>query len=51
MMQRRAAEAVPVWLKIGRFDEARKLALQHKDKQPELLKMVTNAGGASLGSS
>ena len=39
-----AAEAVPVWLQIGRLDEARRVAMQHKDKQPELLKLVTDAG-------
>lgn len=37
-----AAEAVPTWLRIGRIDEARRVALAHKEKQPELLKMVTN---------
>ena len=36
-----AAEAVPMWLRIGRVDEARRVAIQHKDRQPELLKMVT----------
>ena len=43
-----AAEAVPVWLKIGRIDDARRVALQHKEKQPELLRLVTDAvmGGA-----
>ena len=38
-----AAEAVPVWITLGRIDEARRVALQYKDKQPELLKMVTEA--------
>ena len=47
------AEAVPVWLTIGRVDEARRVALAHKDRQPQLLRMVTDqlAGGADGGPS
>ena len=32
-----------MWITLGRIDEARRVALQYKDKQPELLKMVTEA--------
>lgn len=46
-----AAEAVPVWIKIDRLDDARRVALMHKDKQPELLKLVTDhmSSGSSGG--
>ena len=39
------AEAVPIWLRIGRVDDARKVAMTVKDRQPELLKMVTDRAG------
>ena len=39
------AEAVPIWLRIGRVDDARKVAMTVKDRQPELLKMVTDHAG------
>ena len=46
------AESVPLWLKIGRVDDARKVAMQHKEKQPELLKMVVDVQlGVGTGSS
>jgi hypothetical protein len=37
-----AAEAVPIWLRVGRVDEARKVAMPLKDRQPELITMVTD---------
>jgi hypothetical protein len=37
------SEAVPLWLRIGRIDDARKIAMLNKDRHPELLKMVTDA--------
>ena len=33
------AEAVPVYLQIGKVDDARRIALQHKEKQPQLLEL------------
>ena len=36
-----AAEAVPLLLRINKVEEARELARQHRDKQPELLNMVS----------
>jgi hypothetical protein len=35
-----AAEAVPTYLRLGKIDEARKIALENKVKQPELIKSV-----------
>ena len=46
-----AAESVPVYLKIGKLDDARRIALQYKDKQPELLKAVTDHVLANISSS
>jgi len=39
------AEAVPIWLRIGRADDARRVAMTVKDRQPELLKLVTDHVG------
>ncbi len=44
-----AADAVPLYLKLGRIDEARRVAVQHKDKQPELLRMITEYSAVGLG--
>jgi len=37
------AEAVPLYLQIARTDEARALAIQHKEKQPALLELCLKA--------
>ena len=34
------AEAVPMYLQINKVDDARRVAVQHKDKQPDLLEAV-----------
>ena len=35
------AEAVPAWLRLGETDMARRVAIQHKEKQPDLLSTVS----------
>ena len=44
------AEAVPVYLQIGRVDDARRIALQHKDKQPQLLELCLQQAQAAASS-
>jgi len=36
-----AAEAVPTLLKLAEPDAARRIAVQHKEKHPELLRAVS----------
>lgn len=36
-----AAEAVPTLLRLAEPDAARRVAVQHKEKQPELLRAVS----------
>ncbi len=44
------AEACELYLKVGKVDDARRIALQHKEKQPQLLEMcLQHAAGAPAG--